>query len=122
MVSAYARYIAQKYPHLEDPNTNLRAKVKAIKVYRVVHGIITPPHLEQGHDPMGKITYFPYYQGEFTPDGEMISVQPAFDERGRLANAAQADGFLYWLIPILPDARDPDTIHDYLARHAGDEE
>lgn len=118
MVSAYARYVAKQYPYLEDP----KIKVKTIKVYRVVHGIINPHNLERGQDPMGKVTYFPYYQGEFTPDGEMITVAPVFNERGKLTNSNQADGFLYWLIPILADAKDPDAVHDYLARHAGDEE
>jgi hypothetical protein len=80
MVRTYARFIA----HLKAEETG--KTVRSVKVYRVIHNLPKPEEIALGVDPTEKHFYYPYYQGEFTPDGELI------DPR---------DPYLYWLIPII---------------------
>jgi hypothetical protein len=80
MVATYARFIA-----------NLKAQetgktIRSVKVYRVVHNLPQPNEIANGIDPAEKHFYYPYYQGEFTPEGTLIDPQ---------------DPYLYWLIPIV---------------------
>jgi hypothetical protein len=87
--SAYARYVAHHYPSLDNPN----ATVEAVKVYRVVHQMLSPGQVAAGWDPRDPTMYMPYYHGEFDPDGNLIDAN---------------DPFLYWLIPIVYMPRDKD--------------
>ena len=114
MVSAYARYIARTYAHPEGEGTDPNAGVKGVKVYRVVHSIITAAALADGVSPFAKNLDYPYFQGEFDSDGKLK------DER---------DPFLYWLVPITLEPEDPSTrllnvkspkmrMMDYLEVHA----
>jgi hypothetical protein len=80
MVATYARFIA----HLEAQETG--KTVRSVKVYRVIHNLPQPKEIAEGVDPTQKHFYYPYYQGEFTPEGMMRDPQ---------------DPYLYWLIPIV---------------------
>jgi hypothetical protein len=82
MVSAYARYVARHWPHPDEDPT---ADVKTVKVYRLVHHLITAPQLAAGMNPDDEIFDYPYFMGEFRPNGEMVKVD---------------DPFLYFLLPI----------------------
>jgi uncharacterized membrane protein YphA (DoxX/SURF4 family) len=82
MIAAYSRYIAHRYPH---PDENPDAEVKTVKAYRLVHKLITAPEMASGLDPDDEIFDYPYFMGEFTPEGEMINPK---------------DPFLYFLLPI----------------------
>jgi hypothetical protein len=88
ILPAYVRYMAKNWA---DPNR----KVKSVWVYRTLHMITTlyQFHLHnpgthearRGMSPYDPQLYFPYFQGEFTPDGELKdSTAP----------------LLYWLVPI----------------------
>jgi hypothetical protein len=83
-ISSYVRHVAHVFPHSDaDPNST----VKAVKVYHVVHEMLTPALLVQGYSPLDLTLYRPYFMGEFNPDG-------SFTDRGA------TDPFLYWLLPI----------------------
>jgi hypothetical protein len=82
LVASYARYVAWNSPHPKDPSV----LVKSVKVYRVIHNIMTPAELSQGGNPMDKTRYIPYFQGEFDRDGKMVNPQ---------------DPFLYWWLPVV---------------------
>jgi hypothetical protein len=80
MVRTYARYVA----HLKARETG--KTVTGVKVYRVVHNLPRPQEIAEGIDPTEKHFYYPYFQGEFTTDGQLKNAQ---------------DPYLYWLIPII---------------------
>lgn len=80
MVITYARFIA----HLEARETG--KAVRSVKVYRVIHNLPQPKEIADGVDPTEKNFYYPYFQGEFTPEGKLMNPQ---------------DPYLYWLIPIV---------------------
>jgi hypothetical protein len=82
LISSYARYVAQNTPHSEDPTL----KVKNVKVYRLVHTVITPAGLAEQRNPYEKTRYWPYFQGEFDAQGNMINSD---------------DPFLYWYVPVV---------------------
>ncbi|MBL8794315.1 MAG: hypothetical protein JNM56_10455 [Planctomycetia bacterium] len=89
LVSDYARHIAAKYPSEKDPN----AEVTAVKVYRVVHRMLEPREMADPENaPNDPTTYWPYFQGEFTKNGDLKDPN---------------DPFLYWLIPIFKEPRTP---------------
>lgn len=116
----YARYVARHAPSEKDPTL----QVTGVKIYRVVHSMLGPNELaEEGparQEPTARWTYLPFFQGEFTPDGELKNAE---------------DPFLYWLIPIfrwpkgekvnqfaggqvfLPTGGEYD-VRDYLEKHA----
>jgi hypothetical protein len=117
MLQTYARYIARRTPHPTDPER----KVTGVRIYRVIHSILTPVQVAGGVNPEAPYLFFPYYQGEYTPDGVLKDAD---------------DPYLYWLIPILrkgskapfharigrsadakPDALD-EEVRDYLQLHA----
>jgi hypothetical protein len=94
------RRIAGKHATLADDPT---ARLVSIKFYRVRHTIIQPGMLAEGHSPLHPSQYYPFYMGEFFPNGENVN--------------ASNDPYLYWLIPIYVDAAD--KLQDSLERHAG---
>ncbi len=84
LIGEYARYVARNNPNPDNP----AAAVTGIKVYRVVHNLLEPKQMASDKlKPNDPWTYLPYYQGEFTPEGELKD---------------PADPLLYWLIPIFP--------------------
>src|SRR5205823_3676522 len=64
-----------------------------VKIYRVVHNLPAPQELAAGMDPAEKHFYYPYFQGEFTVEGDLKHPD---------------DPYLYWLIPIVK-THDPDA-------------
>ena len=65
-LSDFARFAAQHYLSPEDPSL----EVKSVKIYRVIHGMLTPDQMaEMGpgrQEPTDPWTYAAYYQGELT--------------------------------------------------------
>jgi hypothetical protein len=100
MLETYTRYIARHTPHPDDP----KIKVTGIKVYRTLHWIVTPNDVRRELEPTDPTTYLPYYQGEYTADGQLKDPN---------------DPLLYWLIPIIrtsPSLKEEPK--DYCAIHA----
>jgi hypothetical protein len=97
MMESYARYLARSTAHPTDP----RRKVTGIKIYRVVHSILYARELASGLDPEDPSVYHTFYQGEFTPEGQLKTPD---------------DPYLYWLIPIYREKGD-NTLHDFLKVH-----
>jgi hypothetical protein len=81
MLESYARHVALSTPHPTDPTR----KVVGVKVYRVIHRMLTVKEVALGLQPDKKWLYQPYFQGEFDVDGNLKNPQ---------------DPYLYWLIPI----------------------
>jgi hypothetical protein len=79
---SYARHLALTTP---PPPDHPEATVKSIRIYRVVHNIIRPRELAEGHSPDEPTYYWPFYMGKFDPSGKLL------DPR---------DPCLYWLLPI----------------------
>ena len=88
MIASVARRAFLDAPPARDENGNLKEGVypKTIKVYRIIHQVLTPHELAQGVSPLEKTKHWPYFLGEFDGDGKLV------DEK---------DPFLYWYIPIL---------------------
>jgi hypothetical protein len=103
--SSYIRHIAHAYPH---PDGKPEATVKAVKLYRVVHDMLSPQQLADGESPLDLRLYRPYFLGEFKPDG-------SFTEDGA------HDPFLYWLLPMDYDPSRPpgQELINSLDIHAG---
>lgn len=97
LMSSYVRYVARNF----KSETNPDSPVRRIRVYRVIHHWATPGALAEGVDPNDPTLKWPYYQGEFDPNGNRLSELPVFDANGQLMNPKSADPFLYWMIPIL---------------------
>ena len=86
MLETYTRFICGHTPH----PTKKDVKVKSVKVYRALHYIVEPTDVKRRTDPRDPTNYYPFYQGEYTPDGTLKDPD---------------DPFLYWLIPILKRAQ-----------------
>jgi hypothetical protein len=82
LIQSYARHVARNCPNPDNPD----AKVTSVRVYRLIHRIISPLELSQGYSPLAETLYQPYYLGRFDPDGNLLDPQ---------------DLFLYWYIPIV---------------------
>jgi hypothetical protein len=91
MLQTYARYVA----HYKARETG--KAVRGVKIYRVIHNLPTAEEIAEGIDPTEKHFYYPYYQGEFTAEGQLKDPH---------------DPYLYWLIPIV-------KTHDVAAFRAG---
>jgi hypothetical protein len=93
MLETYSQHVARHVVHPTDP----QQKVTGIRVYRVVHALLTPKEILDGVKPDAEWLYGPYYQGEYDADGRLKDPH---------------DPFLYWLIPIFktPDAS-PSKLH-----------
>jgi hypothetical protein len=102
-IASYARHVARD-PKSRDPDRP-DVPVKAVKVYRVEHVILTPAQMAERVDPWIGTQMLPIYVGEFNADGELQD---------------PGDPLLYWLVPILeqpgPDGRP--VIKDYVVVHA----
>ncbi len=135
VLRSYARYTARHYPCPDDPT----AKVRTIKIYRVVHMIPSQSQIAEGYDPFTPTNYLPYYQGEFDAQGHHLD-GPKFEiQNNELRMVDPGSPFLYWVVPIrlelkegVPPIRfdaqgkivphDPSDfkIVDYMKIHAGD--
>jgi hypothetical protein len=99
-IPSAVRHIAGRHAQLADDPT---ARLVSIKFYRVRHSIIQPAALANGFSPLDKALYYPFYLGEYFPDGENVNFTN--------------DPYLFWLIPIYADAAN--KLQDNLERHAG---
>jgi hypothetical protein len=80
-ISSYARHVARTSPHPDNPDIS----VKTIRIYRVVHNIIRPKELVEGHRANEETYYWPFYVGQFDTEGNLLD---------------RTDPCLYWLLPI----------------------
>lgn len=87
ILKSYAQRFARSNPPA-DP----KASIVGVKIYRVVHVLLTPKQTLAGKDPTDADLYLPYFQGDF-------------DTAGNLKNPA--DPMLYWFIPIVKIANVP---------------
>lgn len=112
---SYARHAAYAFPHPIGPNV----LVTGIKLYAVVHQLLTPREFKDGADPNDPTLFWAYYLGDFAPEGNLKAscYLVEYDHNGR-AFERKRDPFLYWLIPI--ERGDDGTITDYVRIHAGD--
>ncbi len=141
LLASYARHLARTHPRLKDDPD---CKFYSVKIYRVVHFILEPAYLAVGHNPNDKTLYYPFFQGEFNENGEVVygpqrkviikdMGEPILDvEHGNVLE--NMDPFLYWLLPIyrtnytldpvtnlppLPDPNDPNKdVRDCMEIHA----
>jgi hypothetical protein len=82
LIASYARHIARTSSDPEDPSKS----VQAVRVYRVIHTIITPRELNEGKDPTDETTFVPFYMGKYDSDGRLLDPE---------------DPFLFWHVPII---------------------
>lgn len=82
LLASYARHIARTSPHLEDPTI----AVKAVRVYRVTHNLISPHELAEGKEVLDETTYVPFYMGKYDIEGRLLDPK---------------DPFLFWHLPIV---------------------
>jgi hypothetical protein len=97
--ATYARHLARTTVRADKPED----RVVRIRMYRVIHDCLLPNQLAQGVDPKAPYLYRPYYHGEFDVEGNLLS--------------RPDDPFLYWLIPIFQDPRNPKVVFDGLKMH-----
>lgn len=81
LIASYARHIARTSPHPEDDTV----KVEWVRVYRVLHDLISPKDYSEGADPLDPIHYRPVYVGKYDRDGRLMDPK---------------DPFLFWVLPI----------------------
>jgi hypothetical protein len=103
MISAFVRYIARRYPEIDDEGRP--AKIKSVRVYRVVHAIISAAQMAAGMDPVDPTLHWPYYLGEYDAKGEALHKAD--------------DPLLWWMIPVYRDASG--EVHDCFKSHSGDD-
>jgi uncharacterized membrane protein HdeD (DUF308 family) len=82
LLASYARHVAHTSP---DP-TDAKNPVQAVRIYRVIHTIISPRELHEGKDPTDSTTFVPFYMGKYDPDGRLLDPE---------------DPFLFWHVPII---------------------
>lgn len=68
------------------PLSESGAKPKSVKIYRVIHNLLTPRELADGKDPFDRAKMMPFFMGEFNIKGELLEPR---------------DPFLYWYLPIV---------------------
>jgi hypothetical protein len=91
--------------------------VIGVKIYRVVHRLLSPREFSEGLDANDPTTYQAYYQGDFAPSGKLKpSCFRVVRTRGGRVDVYQ-DPLLYWLIPIVRDS--DGSLTDYVRLHAG---
>lgn len=138
-IASYVRHVARTV----RPDGHPEAKVKRIKVYRLVHGIILASQLagSEPMDPTDPAMYAAYFDGEFDPDGNLLYrpfgprdaktiewEEQNFDGTVRMASDPAQDPFLYWHLPIqhvplvpgmVPKTVEETRLNDTLSIHAG---
>jgi hypothetical protein len=101
MIRSVARRALQLAPPARDAYGNVKENVRpvTVKVYRVVHQILTPYELAEGVSPLDKPKHWPYFLGEFDAEGHLLNVKGRpLDEK---TEPHLKDPFLYWYLPIL---------------------
>jgi hypothetical protein len=82
LLASYARHIARTSPDPKNPHN----AVQAVRVYRVIHTLISPRELNEGKNPLDETTFVPTYMGKYDLDGRLLDPK---------------DPFLFWHIPII---------------------
>jgi hypothetical protein len=82
LIASYARHIARTSPHPEDPEV----PVSYVRVYQVIHNLISPKQFSEGRELLDPTNYVPYYMGKYDLDGRLLDPE---------------DPFLYWILPIV---------------------
>lgn len=113
-ISSYVRHVARTVRSKQKPD----ARIKGIKVYRIVHQLINAWQFEQGMWPTDPVLFFPYFQGEYDTEGRLKDFHegaPFIQWMGQGANGKMQmqlekaqDPFLYWLLPIYRLPINPD--------------
>ena len=86
MLKTYARYAAKSVKH----DTNPECKVTGVRIYRIIHKLMRPIDVMEHEDPEEPWTYYPFYQGEFTAEGNLKDPDSPY---------------LDWMIPIYKSYR-----------------
>jgi hypothetical protein len=81
VISSYVRHVAHVFQS-EHPE----ARIKHIKMYRIVHSWLSAGDMAAGFDPQDPCWYYPYFWGKFDAAGTLIDEQ---------------DPFLYCILPFL---------------------
>jgi hypothetical protein len=79
LTASYARHIAHTYADPSNP-------IKAVRVYRLIHKLMTPRELYEGKEPLDPTTFMPFYMGKYSPEGKLLDPD---------------DPFLFWHVPIV---------------------
>jgi hypothetical protein len=79
LIASYARHVAHTESDPDNP-------VKAVRIYRIVHKMITPRELYEGKDPLDPTLFLSYYMGKYDPNGKILDPE---------------DPFLFWHVPIV---------------------
>jgi hypothetical protein len=79
-IASVAKRILWTAPPREDGK-----RAKTVKMYRLIHRILSPDELSQGVRPLAKWKHLPYFLGEFDREGKLVD---------------PLDPFLYWYLPI----------------------
>lgn len=82
ILSSYARHIAHTATDSRDPGN----AVVSVRIYRVVHNMISPRELLEGKHPLDDWNFSPFYMGKYDPDGKLLDPD---------------DPFLFWHVPIV---------------------
>ncbi len=82
LIASYARHIAHTSPHPEDPTI----PVSYVRVYQIIHVLISPRQFSEGKDLLDPTNYTPFYMGKYDADGRLLDPK---------------DPFLFWVLPIV---------------------
>lgn len=111
-LKSYAKRVAHVYKHKDEPER----PVKSVKVYRVLHRLLSAPEYAGGKQLYDPLTYEPVFLGEYAEDGELLSrkitIRRAEDGSPYLDDEFR-DPFLYWVIPILEDPNGAAALNIY---------
>ena len=97
LIASYARHIARTSPHTKSP----RAKVVSVRVYQLIHELISPQELAADGDPLNPVYFKGFYMGKYDPDGELLDGGDKLDPNGKVIRHHPKDPFLFWFLPIM---------------------
>lgn len=107
-----SRYLLPSYAnHILLTQSTPQRKATSVKIYRLEHRVLPAQAFALGGNPHHPTTYRPYYLGEFERN-------PA---TGKVELIDSQDPLLYWLVPILPRHKSPNSprdFEDYMSEHA----
>ena len=123
LIASFARHVAHSESTLSNP-------VKAVRVYRVVHTLMSPRELYEGKEPLEPTRFVPFYMGKYDPDGKLLDpedpflfwhlpivrVSKRYPEPGTYA--ATPEGPMLSLLGFVPTAEDPGKILNFVEIHA----
>jgi hypothetical protein len=110
LIASYARHIARTSPDPEDASN----AVASVRVYRVVHDLISPREFHEGKKVDDPTTFKPFYMGKYDPDGRILDGGKWDKKNQRWIEPP--DPFLFWYIPIISvPKRYPEPGTDLLA-------